>query len=93
MNKAPRIGRPTFWLAVAGLLLVSFVWRAATPEIVGLVGQALILALWLPVAAGRARDMGRSGWFGLLILVPIANLAVFLWLGCSRGKEPDDFTA
>ena len=39
------------------------------------------------VAAGRARDMGRSGWFALLMLIPVANLAVVLWLGCSPRVE------
>ena len=82
--KAARIGRPAFWLAVAGLLLASFVLRAAAPEAVWLVGQALILTLWLPVAGARARDMGQSGWFGLITLFPLAGLAVVGWLGASR---------
>ena len=77
--KAARIGRPAFWLAVAGLLLASFVLRAAAPEAVWLVGQALILTLWLPVAGARARDMGQSGWFGLITLFPLAGLAVVGW--------------
>ena len=85
--RAVRVGRPLFWLSVAGLLLASFALRVAAPESVWLVAQAIFLAIWLPVAAARARDMGRSGWFGLLVLLPFAGLAVVVWLGASRRIE------
>lgn len=87
-----RVDRPTFWIIFVVVVLANVVVRAAV-DAAGLssarwmVPLALIWGIWSLVAAGRARDMGRSGWFGLLILVPVVNLAVVLWLGCSPRLE------
>ena len=93
-----RVDRPTFWIIFAVVVLASFVVKVVADgggisPARGAVSLALIWGIFSLVAAGRARDMGRSGWFALMMLVPVVNLAVILWLGCSRGKEPDDFTA
>lgn len=37
-----------------------------------------LLALWVMVMIQRIHDLSRSGWWALLIFVPIANL--FFWL-------------
>lgn len=50
----------------------------------GLVAVAA-LALVLLIGVRRLHDMGRSGWFAAGLLVPVLNLAVFLWLLCAPG--------
>lgn len=86
-----RIGRGTFWATTVVALLANFVMAAATniglPFVVWAVIHILTLCVWLLVCVARTRDMGRSGWFGLLVLVPIANIVVVFWLGCSRNIE------
>jgi uncharacterized membrane protein YhaH (DUF805 family) len=54
----------------------------ATAQIV--VG-ALVLALTLILARRRLNDMGKTGWWGLLLLVPLLNFVVTLWLVFGRG--------
>ena len=87
-----RVDRPTFWVIFAVVVLANIVVGAIV-DAAGLssarwaVPFALVWGIWLLVAAGRARDMGRSGWFGLLTLYPLAGLAVIVWLGCSRNVE------
>ena len=87
-----RVDRHTFWVIFAVVVLANVVLRAVV-DAADLsparwaVSLALVWGIWLLVAAGRARDMGRSGWFALLTLIPVANLAVVFWLGCSRNAE------
>ena len=87
-----RVDRLTFWVIFIVVVLANVVLRAVV-DAADLsparwaVSLALVWGIWLLVAAGRARDMGRSGWFALLTLIPVANLAVILWLGYSRNVE------
>ena len=87
-----RVDRSTFWVIFAVVVLASFVVKvvvdgAGISSARGAVSVALIWGIFSLVAAGRAHDMGHSGWFGLLTLIPVANLAVVFWLGCSRNAE------
>ena len=87
-----RVDRHTFWIIFAVVVLASFVVKVVADgggisSARGAVSVALIWGIFSLVAAGRARDMGRSGWLALLTLIPVANLAVVLWLGCSRSAE------
>ena len=87
-----RVDRPTFWIIFAVVLLASFVVRVVVDS-AGLsparwaVPLALVWVIWSLVCAARAHDMGRSGWFGLLVLLPLVGLCVVLWLGFSRRWE------
>ncbi|NHZ38512.1 DUF805 domain-containing protein [Massilia rubra] len=45
-------------------------------------------AVTLVVTRRRLHDLGKSGWLGLLHLVPVANLLFGLWMVFGRG-DPD----
>ena len=87
----PRINRPLFWLSFFALLAVGIIgnvagsnWNAPTAVWIVLVITGIV---WLFIAAGRARDMGRSAWWALLVLVPVLGWVVALWLGFSKTRE------
>lgn len=72
--------------------LIWVVAPLATSALVALPGAAALLSLfgfWVLLActAQRLHDMGRTGWWQLLYLVPLAGLPVFLWIGFSRGVK------
>ncbi len=51
--------------------------------------QAVALALMVPMLAGAAkrwRDIGQSGWWALLLLVPGLGFALAVILGFLRGR-------
>ena len=50
-------------------------------------GLAALAALALAILIGgrRLHDMGRTRWFAAGLLIPVVNLAVFLWLLCTPG--------
>jgi len=53
----------------------------------GLLGYALYLVAILSQVRRRLNDMGKSGWMGLLMIVPIVNIIFGLWLLFGSGDE------
>jgi len=73
-----------WWFALfAGVvyLVVSMIDRAIDtyPVITGLVWLALIVPT-VAAAVRRLHDTGKSGWFALLGLIPIANIVLLVFL-------------
>lgn len=51
--------------------------------------QLAMVLLWAPMLAGAAkrwRDVGQSGWWALLVLIPGLGIFIALVLGCLRGQ-------
>jgi uncharacterized membrane protein YhaH (DUF805 family) len=94
-----RISRSQFWLkwvlpyVVVTLVLfwgLSMVLEPMTASVV--LGIYLLAALWpsLAIYIKRAHDRGRSGWFVLLLIVPILNiwaLVEFMFLPGTAGSN------
>lgn len=89
-----RVNRTTF---IAYFFLYSLVVTATVllvwdswPDIC-LVLNPVISVAWLvycsSIAIRRAHDIGRSGWFALLLLVPVANLTLFFWPGSEGAND------
>ena len=88
------VPRWQYWLWWLGLAVSNWIWA----QIVQAVGLGLLaflvwavatVLIWLAVCFGRAQDMGRSGWMSLMMLIPLVNLFIFLWLGFSRSVDAD----
>lgn len=72
------IGRLGYVLSMFGLAILNvFIGAAAGPN-PGLVSivSILELAVVLPLVIARLHNIGMSGWWAVLIFIPIANLAV-----------------
>ena len=74
-----RATRKEFWSFYFFFLVAAFI-GSVIDALIGsdMIGNLMILGLFLPyiaVAARRMHDVGKSGWF---ILVPIYNLILFL---------------
>ncbi len=90
-----RIGRQAYWLGF--LLIIALGSIAYTPYRSGFPTEPdlyfLLLAgvgLWMEVALvmKRLHDRGLSGLFALLLLLPLVNIGVILFVGLMPG-EPD----
>jgi uncharacterized membrane protein YhaH (DUF805 family) len=75
---------------VFGIIAVGAVLMAASPmlgmAVIGLTYLAMIPAS-LIIGRRRLHDLGRSGWFLLLFLVPLVNIGVGLWMLFGAGNE------
>jgi len=95
-----RVSRSQFWLKwalpyiVVTIVLYLILSAILDPAVVAIVfGIYLLAALWPSIAIyiKRAHDRGRSGWFVLLVIVPILNiwLMIELWfLPGTSGANP-----
>ena len=83
-----RATRPEYWWFFLFILLVSF----ATSIFSAIVSGAFSLATLLPACAAATRrlhDTGRSGWWQLVVLVPIIGFIVILVFLAQEGKTDD----
>jgi len=92
-----RIGRGRFWATIVPLLLVSMGLNVAVavsdgrsePVVLLFIAFAyFIFATWVAVATyvKRWHDLGMSGWMVLIMLIPIVNILVLLFLGIAPGQ-------
>ena len=71
-----------------GILNMLMVGVAQKYPGAGLLGAALGIALTFVIVTNRLRNTGISGWWSLLILVPIANLFIGVrCLICPEGYQ------
>ena len=73
----------------------------APPDLMVTVSPLLILRIWvalgllliwaqLALAAKRFHDVGKAGWFCLLLFVPLVGLIAFIYLLFARGEDRDN---
>ena len=91
-----RAKRTEYWLVPLGsyaLLLPMFFMDETNETSVRVFScyfsYAMFVIYWisLSVTARRFHDMNYSGWYALLMLVPIANLVLPFYLGFFKGKD------
>lgn len=70
---------------VVATIIGSLVSASAASVLSGLVALALLLPL-ISAMVRRIHDIDKSGWLGLLALVPIINLVLIFFL-CKKGTQ------
>ncbi|HEX7865745.1 MAG TPA: DUF805 domain-containing protein [Variovorax sp.] len=70
-----RASRSEFWWFVLAQLVVLIVASLIHRFLYGIAALALLLPA-LAVGARRLHDIGKSGWFLLLALIPLVNLVL-----------------
>lgn len=73
-----RASRPEFWWFFLFQILVSIVASMFGDVVNGLVSLALLLPA-LAVGARRLHDIGKSGWWQLIMLTVIGLLLLIYW--------------
>ena len=93
-NFEGRAVRSEYWWFVLFYLLAQFVGAildlSLFPGSFGPIGALLTLALLLPylaVGAWRLHDIGNSGWWLLISIVPIIGFLVLLYFFVQRGTD------
>jgi hypothetical protein len=88
-----RLARLPYFLAslcaVLILAAVSAVVSAAAPWAVGMVTLLALIATALSfvLTLARLHDIGYSGWWSLLLFVPVVGFVVWVWLCLAPSDE------
>lgn len=88
-----RASRSEYWYFTLFMLilnLISGVIAGASLGVLAVLPMVLIIALLLPslaVSVRRLHDLDKSGWWVLIILIPLIGGLVLLFWACQRGTE------
>ncbi|MCL2040229.1 MAG: DUF805 domain-containing protein [Bacteroidetes bacterium] len=96
-NFTGRARRKEFWMFVAVNVAISFILGfigGIISDILGnIVSGIYAVALVVPsiaVAVRRLHDIGKSGWFYFLLLVPIIGAIILIVWACKPGDEGEN---
>lgn len=84
-----RASRPEFWWFFLFQILVSIVASMLGDVVAGLVSLALLLPA-LAVGARRLHDIGKSGWWQLIMLTVIGLLLLIYWWAQPASGDTSD---
>lgn len=74
-----RAGRPEFWWFALFTLVLSLLVQMILGDIVAMLVNLGLLLPSLAVGARRMHDIGKSGWFQLIWLIPFLGWAVMIY--------------
>jgi len=85
-------GRKVFWLFVLNCVIISFILGILSGilSILSILSTIFSIAIILPslgILVRRLHDAGFSGWWALLLLVPVLGLIAIIILACLPSKN------
>ena len=86
-----RARRQEYWMFILIYFVINIVLAVLGLEIIsGLVGLALLIPS-ISVAARRLRDTGRSGWWQLIVLIPVIGFIVLIVFLAPDSHDANDY--
>jgi uncharacterized membrane protein YhaH (DUF805 family) len=85
-----RASRPELWWWVLFCFLASCAASVVSPAASGLFSLAVLLPN-IAVASRRLHDIDRSGWFQLVVLIPLFGWILMIYWCVQPGKDPNRF--
>ncbi len=91
-----RARRKEYWMFILFNIIVACV-MAGIDGVLGTGGilyAIYALAVFIPglaVTVRRLHDTGRSGWWFLLVLIPLVGIAVFVFMCLEGAQEENEF--
>src|SRR3954468_14824563 len=92
VNFSGRAARSEYWYWVLFVVLLSIVTNIIDAVIsssgIGILSAIVSLALFLPglaVGIRRLHDLDKSGWWTLLIFIPLVGAIILIVWACTRG--------
>lgn len=88
-----RARREEYWMFILVYVVISVILSILGLEIISsLVGLALLIPS-ISIAARRLHDTGRSGWWQLILLIPLIGLIVLIVFLAQEGHDTNDYGA
>ncbi|QZE15389.1 DUF805 domain-containing protein [Halosquirtibacter laminarini] len=84
-----RAGRREYWMFILFNMIVSFLISFINP-ILGYIYSVAVIIPGLAVSVRRLHDLGKSGWFYLLCLIPIVGWIILIVWFATKGEEGEN---
>jgi uncharacterized membrane protein YhaH (DUF805 family) len=95
-----RSSRAAFWWPVLGLVAAGFMVSMVDRVVLfglPLLGFVFVVVTFVPGLAlmvRRLHDIGKSGWWAIVAVVPVAGAAVLIWFAAQPGyPDANEFGA
>jgi uncharacterized membrane protein YhaH (DUF805 family) len=82
-----RAQRSEFWWWTLFNIVVSLVLSAVLGQTLSSIWSLVVMIPSLAVGARRLHDIGKSGWWQLLALIPLIGIIVLIWWFATKGDE------
>lgn len=97
-----RASRSEYWYFTLFMAILNLIAVIITVAMLGMVSGLLYLIVFLTVSLilntplflpslavsiRRLHDLDKSGWWVLVILIPVLGFLILAWWGCRRGTE------
>lgn len=88
-----RVTRQTFWMFTLWSIIISIVLGLVSDAISGLFSLAILLPS-IGLGARRLHDIGMSGWWQLIVFIPIVGAIALIVLAAKQGVAgPNEYGA
>ena len=86
-----RARREEYWMYILIYVVINVILAVLGLDIISsLVGLALLIPS-ISIAARRLHDTGRSGWWQLIILIPLIGLIILIVFLAQEGHDTNDY--
>ena len=86
-----RARRKEYWMFILVYMIINIVLSVLGMEVIsGIVSLGLLIPS-LSIAARRLHDTGRSGWWQLILLIPIVGVIVLIVFLAQDSHEANDY--
>jgi uncharacterized membrane protein YhaH (DUF805 family) len=89
---AGRASRSAYWYWVLFVVLASIVLSMVNEDLAGIFSLAVFLP-GIAVGSRRLHDIGKSGWWQLLGLIPVIGWLVLIYWAVQPSEGENDFGA
>jgi uncharacterized membrane protein YhaH (DUF805 family) len=86
-----RASRPEFWWFALACFLVAVVFNLLRLELLGALVNLALLLPSLAVGSRRLHDIGKSGWFQLIWLIPLVGWAIMIYWLVQPSAGPNEY--
>ena len=86
-----RAGREEFWWFALFCFLVAVVFSVLKLHTLGALANLALLLPSVAVGARRLHDIGKSGWFQLVIFIPLSGLVLLIYWMVQPSVGPNEY--
>ncbi|MBV1880106.1 MAG: DUF805 domain-containing protein [Pseudomonadales bacterium] len=86
-----RASRKEYWIFILVYLIINIVLAVLGLDFISLIAGLGLLVPSMSIAARRLHDTGRSGWWQLIVLIPVIGIIVLIVFLAQESHGSNDY--